>query len=490
MIATAAAPRMVPAVAADAPTTLIAGTRTIEVRGKSAKVFGIQQPNGTAGLTTDIGRPFRARLENRSGEPTLIHWHGLKPPYRQDGVPDVSAPLIPPGDGVDYDFPLDFPGTFWMHSHQGLQEQRLMAAPLIIRDDGDADRQEIVIMLHDFTFRSPDEVLAGLRKEASMGSMALSPSMPSSQGTHTMPMAGTGSHRPGMTHDPMSRGHGAASHGAGMSGMAMDLNDVAYDAFLANDRTLGDPEVVRVEPGDRILLRIINGAAASNFVIDLGRLKGKLIAVDGHAIDPIMGSRFPVATAQRLDLRLELPKERSTHPVLAVLEGEAKRTGIVLAPTGAPIVRLGDRAEKPTAPLNLSFEQGLRAAAPLSPKSADRVHDLDLTGSMSGYDWGLNGARYPHTDVLAVARGERVEIAMSNKTMMSHPMHLHGHFFQVVAVDDKRFAGAVRDTVLVPPMQTVTIAFDADNPGEWAFHCHNLYHMAAGMMTTLRYIPA
>jgi FtsP/CotA-like multicopper oxidase with cupredoxin domain len=109
---------------------------------------------------------------------------------------------------------------------------------------------------------------------------------------------------------------------------------------------------------------------------------------------------------------------------------------------------------------------------------------------MSPYRWGLNGAGYPHAEVLGVAHGERVEIEMSNQTMMSHPMHLHGHFFQVVAIDGERFEGAVRDTVLVPAMKTVTIAFDADNPGEWAFHCHNLYHMVAGMMTTLRYVPA
>ena len=109
---------------------------------------------------------------------------------------------------------------------------------------------------------------------------------------------------------------------------------------------------------------------------------------------------------------------------------------------------------------------------------------------MSGYAWGLNGAAYPDVPPLRVARGERVEIAMTNKTMMSHPMHLHGHFFQVVAVDGKRFSGAVRDTVLVPAMATVTIAFDADNPGRWVFHCHNLYHMESGMMTVVEYDAA
>ncbi|HLX98840.1 MAG TPA: multicopper oxidase domain-containing protein, partial [Roseiarcus sp.] len=120
--------------AATAPTILRLERRTIEVNGKAASVYGIRQPDGTFGLTTEVGRPFRARVENRIAEPSLIHWHGLTPPWRQDGVPGISGPPIPPGGGADYDFPLNFGGTFWMHSHRGLQEQLLMSAPLIIHD--------------------------------------------------------------------------------------------------------------------------------------------------------------------------------------------------------------------------------------------------------------------------------------------------------------------------------------------------------------------
>ena len=166
---------------------------------------------------------------------------------------------------------------------------------------------------------------------------------------------------PAMGHDKMATMHGGVGMGGmAMGGGAMDLNDIAYDAFLANDRTLSDPEIVRVEPGGRALLRIINGASASNFMIDLGRLKGELVAVDGHAVRPVAGSRFPIAMAQRLDVRLRLPKERAAHPIVAVLEGERKRTGIVLAAAGAKIARLGETAEKPAPALTFAFEQGLR----------------------------------------------------------------------------------------------------------------------------------
>jgi FtsP/CotA-like multicopper oxidase with cupredoxin domain len=101
---------------------------------------------------------------------------------------------------------------------------------------------------------------------------------------------------------------------------------------------------------------------------------------------------------------------------------------------------------------------------------------------MTGYTWGIGGA-----DNLKVRPGERVEIAMSNMSMMMHPMHLHGHHFQIVGINGKPVRGAVRDTVAVPPMTSVTIAFDANNPGRWAFHCHHLYHMVAGMMAFVAY---
>ena len=106
----------------------------IVVNGKPASVYGIRQPDGTFGITTDVGKPFRVRVENKIDEPSLIHWHGLTPPWQQDGVPGISGPPIPPGGNADYDFSLRFGGTFWMHSHQGLQEQSLMVAPLIIHD--------------------------------------------------------------------------------------------------------------------------------------------------------------------------------------------------------------------------------------------------------------------------------------------------------------------------------------------------------------------
>ena len=135
-----------------APLTILrVQRRSIEVNGKPASVLGIRQPDGTPGLITAVGKPFRVRAENDLDVPTLMHWHGLTPPWEQDGVPGISGPPIPPGGSAKYDFPLAFGGTFWMHSHQGFQEEELLAAPLIIHDGRDRpDQQEVLVMLADF----------------------------------------------------------------------------------------------------------------------------------------------------------------------------------------------------------------------------------------------------------------------------------------------------------------------------------------------------
>jgi len=474
LAAAAIRPGAAPAQAEPAPTILRLIKWTIEVNGKPASVYGIRQPDGTSGLTTHVGDRFRVRVENQIGKPSLVHWHGLAPPWQQDGVPGVSGPPIPAGGSADYDFPLAFGGTFWMHSHEGLQEQLLFDAPLIIRDQRDKPgQQEIILMLNDFSFTSPEEIFANLKKGSSMPGMGSAgmPDMPS--GTQPMPASVKG-----------------------MAGMAQaeasdapDLNDVKYDAFLANDRTLSDPEVVKVEPGRQVLLRVINASAMSSYHFDLGRLNGRLIAVDGTFVVPIDGRQFPINVAQRLDIVLTIPRGSAAYPLLATVEGARGRSGIVLAAGKPPIARIAAQAAMVAPPITMELEKQLRATEPLTPRKPDRVHNIDLTGEMSKYIWSINGVAWnPQVPPLPIAKGERVALVMTNSTGMPHPMHLHGHRFQVVEIEGVQLSGAVRDTVRVPPGQRVVVVFDADNPGTWAFHCHMLYHMEAGMFQTFRYV--
>jgi FtsP/CotA-like multicopper oxidase with cupredoxin domain len=347
-----------------------------------------------------------------------------------------------------------------------MQEQSLMTAPLIVHGaaDMDADRQEVVLILNDFSFRTPEELLAGLTKSGDSQS-----AMPDSSMGNSIKMG--------------SGGMPAMNMG---SGMAMDLNDIEYDAFLANDHTFADPEVVRTELGGRVRLRLINAASSTQFWIDLGALTGTVIAADGHPVRPVRAARLPLAMAQRLDVLIDLPGI-GPYPIFAQVEGKRARTGIILAAPGAPMSRLAVEAEANAPPVDLSLERRLEALNPLASRAPDVTHLVTLSGAMMPYAWSLNDEYWPDVTPLMVETGQRVAIEMLNRTTMAHPMHLHGHAFQVLAINGAPLAGAVRDTVLVPPMGSVTIAFDADNPGRWAFHCHNLYHRMTGMMTEVRY---
>jgi FtsP/CotA-like multicopper oxidase with cupredoxin domain len=223
--------------------------------------------------------------------------------------------------------------------------------------------------------------------------------------------------------------------------------------------------------------------------IDLGGLEGELIAVDGNAVYPVRGSLFPLAIAQRADIRLRLPAEGGAFPVLFRPEGLAARTGLVLATPGAAIARIASDGVM-TPAVDLSLERRLKAVAQLRHEPISRSEMVMLTGGGADYVWGLNGKPSMHETLFTVKPGERIEIIMHNMTGMAHPMHLHGHYFKVTAIGGARLDGALRDTVLVPPMESVTIQFDADNPGTWAFHCHHLYHMNSGMMGAIAYTSA
>jgi FtsP/CotA-like multicopper oxidase with cupredoxin domain len=333
--------------------------------------------------------------------------------------------------------------------------------------------QEVVIMLHDFSFRPSEEIFAELT-------------------------GGTGMMDHGMM-DPdsqMDMGQGGMDHGAMDQGVEMPgmghLNDVTYDAYLANDRTLDDPEIVPVEAGGNVRLRLINGAASTNFWIDLGGIEGEVVAIDGSNCrgqdggPQPRGRLFPLAISQRIDIRLSrLPP--GAHPIIARREGDTAQTGIILATPGAAIAQLPSQAASAAPALTLDLERRAAAYIKFDLRAADRRLKLDLTGSMLGFIWSLNGRKFGTHQPLAVREGELVEIEMINRTGMSHPMHLHSHTFRVVEIDGRRIDGPMRDTVLVPVDSSITIAFEADNPGRWAFHCHNLYHMAAGMMTTVEY---
>jgi FtsP/CotA-like multicopper oxidase with cupredoxin domain len=432
-------------------------SRILDVKGKAAKVFGIVGPYGKPGLEMVFGQRFQFDLQNTLDEKTAIHWHGLTPPTAQDGVPVLSASALEAGETRSYDFENNKVGTHWMHSHLGLQEQKMLAAPLIVLETKPPmnDELEHVIMLHDFTFRDPNEILSELQGGG---------------GAHAM--------------------HNMGNMKMDAAMMRMMAADVEYDAMLANDRTLDDPEILPVEKGGAVRLRIINGAAATNMWIDLGELRGALIAVDGNTILPFKGSRFPIAISQRADVRIELPAGSGAWPILFLAEGGPLRSGVILQAGDGVVQKISDHGDD-TDVVDLSMEAKLKSVAQVLSEPVAHSEIVQLTGGAENYSWGFNGqARMMHEALFNVRQGERVEIVLQNMTSMAHPMHLHGHYFKIVAIGDQRIDGAVRDTILVPPGERVAIQFDADNPGNWAFHCHHLYHQNSGMMAAMGYVGA
>lgn len=437
---------------AAAPVLTVA-SRTLEVNKKAATVFSVLGSNGKPGMVMREGDRFLGDLLNDAGEPLQMHWHGqVKAPANQDRArPDGGALAVGLTDAHDFELTA---GTHWMHSHS-LSEQQLLAAPMVAREKDAGDVQDVVIMLHDFAFRPPQDIFSELG-------------------------AGVGAHA--------GQGAGGGMMGKMMPGGMMSMthaNDVKYDAFLANDRTLDDPEIVMVEKAGRVRLRIINGGTATAFFVSTPGLNSSCIAVDGSSCLPVSLPAYPIAQGQRIDLLVEIPQEGGAFPVLAQVEGDRSVTGIVLATAGASISKILGTADAPQGLTDLAFEAQLRATNPLAEKPADQSF-MVMLGEEPGYRWTINGRAHGEHQPFDVRKGERVEMTFMNPTTMMHPMHLHGHHFQVVAIGGQRFSGALRDTVIVPAHNPVTIAFDANQKGEWFLHCHHLYHMAGGMMTEVR----
>jgi FtsP/CotA-like multicopper oxidase with cupredoxin domain len=187
---------------------------------------------------------------------------------------------------------------------------------------------------------------------------------------------------------------------------------------------------------------------------------------------------------QRLDIEVDLPGA-GAFPILALREGAKERTGLILASPGASVPKLasvGDEAAPAFDP-DLAQESSLRAAYPLTVRDTTASQMLMLEGSMQPYVWTLNGQTWANHTPVTAKSGERFELTFHNMSMMGHPMHLHGHSFQVVDTGAGRFAGALRDTVFVPPMARVTVALDAGEAASWMLHCHHMPHLATGMMT-------
>jgi FtsP/CotA-like multicopper oxidase with cupredoxin domain len=255
--------------------------------------------------------------------------------------------------------------------------------------------------------------------------------------------------------------------------------DISYPHYLVNGRTPQAPVTLTGKPGQRIRIRLVNAGSDTAFRVALGAHRLTITHSDGFPVVPVETDAVMIGMGERFDVVVTLGD--GVFPLVAKAEGKQGQ-GLALVRTGA------GTAPAPTSqPAELSGRVLLGSdldpaeSSRLPERGVDRRHSLVMSGSMAPYRWTLNGKTFPSSEPLVVSQGERVRLRFSNHSMMFHPMHVHGHTFSVVD------GGARKDTVIVRPMQSLDVDLDANNPGQWAAHCHNIYHAESGMMTTLSY---
>lgn len=392
------------------------------------------------------GEHLEATVENHLPEETTIHWHGLPLPNPMDGVPGLTQEPIPPGGSFVYAFAAEPAGSYIYHSHVGLQIDRGLVAPLVIEERAQhvAYDREVTLVLDDYLPGTPE------------------------------PLAGGG--RGGM----MGRRRGGMMGGRGMMGGQVP----PYAGLLINGKLPSDPVAVDVRRGERLRMRIMNPSGATTFRVALGGHRLTVTHADGQPVEPVTVDALRIGMGERYDVVVEADNPGAWPLMAATVEGDSAPALALLryADAAATQPPAGAMPEGLTGGRLLRLSD-LRALDPIPAGTPDRTFNLTLSGGMMGRSglWTIDGQAYPNADPLAIREGERVRVNMVNRSMMIHPMHLHGHFFRV--------GGAVKDTVIVEPhMGRLAFEFVADNPGRWFFHCHHAYHLEAGMAREVRYV--
>ena len=558
----------------DGPIELVIAETEIRVGGRRARATTV---NGTIPgplLRFREGDEAVINVTNQLEENSSIHWHGILLPNAMDGVPNVTFPGIRPGETFSYRFPIRQYGTYWYHSHSGLQEQLGHYGPLVI-DPAEGEPQlfdrEHVVVLSDWTFEDPNRILAKLKKR---------PDYYNFQKRTVFDFF----------RDVGEHGLGAAlSDRLEWGSMRMNSTDIsditgATYTYLMNGRAPDAGWTGLFQPGERVRLRFINASAASLLDVRIPGLPMTVMQVTGQHVRPVETDEIRIAIAERYDVIVE-PTEDRAYTIFAEAMDRSGFARGTLAPRegmeapvpprrARPLLTMADmgmdhdmagidmadmghdmggmeNAEMPgmgtppdSVPAAAGHEghvmpgmaMGLRppgtlpeetmhgpdqhgkanASVPVSTRSRlaepgaglgedgwrvltyadiealhpnaelrgpDREIELHLTGNMERFQWSIDGVKSSDADPIHVTLGERIRLILVNDTMMSHPMHLHGMFMELE--NGKGVVIPWVDTVNVKPAERVSVLFTADAPGPWAFHCHVLYHMDAGMFRVI-----
>ena len=512
------------------------------------------------------GQNLRVLVENELDEDSSIHWHGLLLPFQMDGVPGISFPGIKPGATFTYEFPIKQAGTYWYHSHSGLQEQLGLYGPIVIDPAAGAPApydREHVILLSDWTFMQPHHIVAKLKQQGAYFNRQ------KQSATSGSMRASARAHWGRMRMDPSD---------------IADVSGAAY-SFLVNGHGPAENWTGLFKPGERVRLRFINASAMTIFHVRIPGLPLTIVEADGNPIRPVETDEFQISVAETYDV-IVTPIADQAYTVVAEAIDRSGMARATLAPRlgmVAPVPALRQRPtlsmrdvgmggmsmgepssggmdamsgmagmdmsggescsaehaamghctpgkapsamhhtmrDKSTMPPNVKVGVGVDMIAPMPvDRTGDRplglekephrvltYHDLapltpfpdkrpptrsidiHLTGNMERFMWSFDGRKMSEgAEPIRFERDERVRVNLINDTMMNHPIHLHGHFFEVVT--GQEHGNPIKHTVNVMPGGKASFDLTADAPGDWPLHCHLLYHMHAGMMTVVKVRP-
>lgn len=477
------------------------------------------------------GETVTLRVRNRLNVTSSIHWHGIVLPADMDGVPGLSFDGIPPGGEYLYRFTVNQAGTYWYHSHSRFQEQTGLYGPIVVEPrDGmlHGAQREHVILLSDWTDDDPERIFANLKKQSDYYN----------QGKRT-----AGDFVRDVRHDGLAK---ALADRRMWNQMRMDPTDLADVSamtytYLVNGSTPAGNWTGLFEPGEKVRLRFINGASMTFFDVRIPGLKMTIVAADGQPVEPVTVDEFRIGTAETYDAIVEPTADRAWTVFAQSMDRSgyacatlAPRMGMradVPALDPRPLLAMGDmmggmdhsmhdmhdmagmdmgamrgsqagmrgdgpevdmRVPQPRSTLDdpgvglrdngrrvLTYADLHATDAPISPR-VDRELTLHLTGNMERYLWSFDGQRFSAAGPIRLRYGEHVRVVLVNDTMMTHPIHLHGMWSELEAPDG-RFQ-VRKHTLVVQPAQRIAYRVSADAIGRWAYHCHLLYHMEAGMM--------
>ncbi|MDV6316192.1 copper resistance system multicopper oxidase [Idiomarina sp. HP20-50] len=496
------------------------------------------------------GQRAKLNVTNRLSEDTSIHWHGIILPENMDGVPGVSFEGIKPGRTFKYRYDVDQNGTYWYHSHSGLQEQLGHLGPLVIEPkDGDigADREHTII-LSDWTFEDPDTVFRNLKVAEGYYNYQKRTIFETFEDVRQQGLEKTWKQREMWGQMRMS---------------PRDIADVTGSTYtyLMNGRDSQMNWSALFKPGEKVRLRIINGSAMSFFDVRIPGLEMTVVAADGQPVKPVPVDEFRIGVAETYDVIVQ-PKQNKPYTIYAEsfdrsgyvrgtltpelgLEAEVPELrqvperGMAAMGMGAMAMsgdmkgnsmnmkhmggnnshmthKMTHKKELPVENIKIKHrESGHGAgAAMIATNPVSRLHEpgigledvdhkvlvytdlvgahewpdtreperqieLHLTGNMERYMWSFDGKKFTEVDgPVQFHHGERLRLVMVNDTMMDHPIHLHGMWMEL---ENGQYPRPRKHTISLKPSEKVSLLITADAPGSWAFHCHLLYHMKAGM---------